>query len=202
MLEHGGQQIQWKRNPSTASNMGGLWEHQTISARSILIALLKMHGTSLNDESLRTFLVEEEAIVNTRLITSESLSDVHSPVPLCPMQLLTMKSRVVMPPLGEFQNEDIYCIKQWRRVQHSANEFWSRWEKEVYATLQVRHKWNKFVRNSKAGHIVLLREERNRNKWPMGRVIAIQESKDGFARSVNIVVRISASKTFGTRILE
>ena len=202
MLEHGGQQIQWKRNPSTASNMGGLWEHQTISARSILIALLKMHGTSLNDESLRTFLVEEEAIVNTRLITSESLSDVHSPVLLCPMQLLTMKSRVVMPPLGEFQKEDIYCRKKWRRVQHSANEFWSRWEKEVYATLQVRHKWNKFVRNSKTGHIVLLREERNRSKWPMGRVIAIQEGKDGFARSVNIVVGISASKTFGTRILE
>ena len=71
---------------------------------------------NLNNESLQTFLAEVEAIVNTRPITSESLSDVHSPVPLCPMQLLTMKSRVVMPPIGEFQKEDIYCRKQWRRV--------------------------------------------------------------------------------------
>ena len=122
MLEHGGQWIQWKRNPPTASNMGGVWERQIRSAHAILVALLKIHGTSLNDESLHTFLAEVEAIVNTRPITSESLSDVHSPVPLCPMQLLALKSRVVMPPPGEFQKEDIYCRKQWRRVQDLANE--------------------------------------------------------------------------------
>ena len=66
MLEHGGQWIQWKRNPPTASNMGGVWERQIGSTRSILVALLKIHGTSLNDESLRTFFAVVEAIVNTR----------------------------------------------------------------------------------------------------------------------------------------
>ena len=129
MLEHDGQWIHWKRNPPTASNVRGVWEHQMRSACSILAALLKIHGASLNDESPHTFLAEVEAIVNTRPITSESLSDVHSPVPLCPMQLLIMKSRVVMPPLGEFQKEDISCRKRWRRVQHLANEFWSKWKK-------------------------------------------------------------------------
>ena len=114
-----------------------------------LVALLKIHVTSLNDESLCTFLAEVEAIVNTRPITSESLSDVHTPVPLCQMKLLAMKSRVVMPPPGEFQKEYIYCRKHWICVQHSANEFWSRWKKEVYATLQVCHKWNKIVRKTK-----------------------------------------------------
>ena len=61
-----------------------------------------------------------------------------------------------MPPPGEFQKENIYCRKQWRCVQHLANEFWSRWKKEVYATLQVHHKWNKIVRNFKVEDIVLL----------------------------------------------
>ena len=149
---------------SEDENKGGAWECQIRSARSILVALLKIHGTSLNDESLCTFLAKVKAIVNTRPITSESLSDVHSPVPVCPMQLLIMKSRVVMPPPGEFQKEDIYCRKQWRRVQHLANEFWSRWKKEVYATLQVLYKWNKIVRNFKIGGILLLREETSRNK--------------------------------------
>ena len=87
-------------------------------------------------------------------------------------------------------------------MQHLANEFWSRWKKEVYANLQVHHKWNKIVRNFKVGDIVLLQEEANRNKWPMGRVIAIQEGNDGFVRSVNIVVGRNASKTFGTQILK
>ena len=118
------------------------------------------------------------------------------------MQLLTMKSRVVMPPPGKFQKKDIYCRKQWRSVQHLANEFWSRWKKEVYTTMKVRHKWNKIVRSFKIGDIVLLREETSKNKWPTGRVIAIQEGNDGFVRSVNIVVGTNASKTFGTRILE
>ena len=111
--------------------MGGVWERQIRTAHSILVALLKIHGTSLNDESLQTFLAEVEAIVNTRPITSESLSDVHSPVSVCPVQLLTMKSRVVMPPPGEFQKEDIYCRKPWKHVQCLENEFWSRWKKEV-----------------------------------------------------------------------
>ena len=105
MLEHGGQWIQWKRNPPTASNMGGVWKRQIRSVLLILVALLKIHGTSLNDESRCTFLAEVEAIVSTRPITSESLSDVHRPVPLFPMQLLTMKSRVFMPPPGGFQKK-------------------------------------------------------------------------------------------------
>ena len=58
-------------------------------------------------------------------------------------------------------------------MQHLANEFWSRGKKEVYATLQVRHKWNKIVRKFKVEGIALLREEKSRNKWSMGRVIAI-----------------------------
>ena len=62
ILNHGGRWIQWKRNPPTASNMEGVWEYQIRSACSILIALLKIYGTRLNDESLQTFLAEVKAI--------------------------------------------------------------------------------------------------------------------------------------------
>ena len=88
------------------------------------------------------------------------------------MQLQTMKSRVVMPPPGESQKEDIYCRKQWRGVQHLAIEFWTSWKKDVYATLQVPHKWNKVVRphkwnkvvrNFKVEDIVLLKHDTSRS---------------------------------------
>ena len=58
------------------------------------------------------------------------------------------------------------------------------------------------MRNIKVGDVVLLREETSRNKWPMGRVIAIQEGNNGSVRSLNIVVFTNASKTFEKRILK
>ena len=56
LMELGGEWISWKRNPPIASNMGGVWEWQIWSARSILSAMLR----NLNNESLRTLLVEVE----------------------------------------------------------------------------------------------------------------------------------------------
>ena len=45
-----------------------------------------------------------------------------------------------------------------------------------------------------AGDIVLLREERSRNKWRMGSVASIQKDSDNFVQSVNMVVGTNASK--------
>ena len=85
------------------------WERQNRSARSILAALLKQHGESLNDESLRTLLVDVEGINNSTPITCDIIGDLNNIVPLNPMQLLSMKTKIVMPPPGIFQKEDIYC---------------------------------------------------------------------------------------------
>ena len=64
MRDNGGEWMLWKQNPPAASNMEGVWERQIRSARTILTSLLKTHGTSLNDKSLHTLLIQVEAIVN------------------------------------------------------------------------------------------------------------------------------------------
>ena len=109
-----------------AGDMGGVYESQIHSTHNILNLLLRTHGESLNDESFRAFLVEVEGILNSRPITCESIGDVNSYLPLSPMQLLTMKTKVMMPQSRIFQKEDLYCQKQWRRVQHLCDEFWTR----------------------------------------------------------------------------
>ena len=103
------------RNPPTASHMGGVWERQIRTARRILNAFIKTHG-SLNDEALYTLPIEVEATVSSRLMTTETIKDVQSHVPLFPSNLLTMKSKVVMP--GSFRPADTYCRKPWRRIQN------------------------------------------------------------------------------------
>ena len=96
--------------------MGGVWERQIRSARGILSSLLKHHGKSLNDESFRTLMVEVESVVNSRPLTVATLSDPTSSLPLTPNQLLTGKTKVVMPPPGIFDATSVYSRKYWRRV--------------------------------------------------------------------------------------
>ena len=67
-----------------------------------------------------------------------------------------MKTKVVMPPPGEFGPSDIYCRKQRRRVQHITEEFWNRWRKEFLVTLQQCQKRSKNKRNFQTGVIALL----------------------------------------------
>ena len=55
--------------------MGGVWEQQIHSARNILSSLLKTHGRSFNDEALSTLMAEVEAVMNSRPLTVELLSD-------------------------------------------------------------------------------------------------------------------------------
>ena len=103
-----------------ASNFGGAWERQIRSVPNTVAALMKQHGHSLDDESLETVLCEVEAVVNSRPLTTESLSDPLSPLPLTPSTLLTGKTKLILPALGKFQR-DVYCKRRWRRVQHIDN---------------------------------------------------------------------------------
>lgn len=146
-------------NPSASSHMGGVWERQIRTVRSVLTAILDQNATRLDTSSLRTFMYEAMAIVNSRPLTLEHINDPMGPEPLTPNHILTMKSSIIAPPPGEFVRQDVYLRKRWKRVQFLANEFWSRWRKEYLLSLQQRSKWNKNRRNAKTNDIVLLQDE-------------------------------------------
>lgn len=185
--------IKFKMNVPSASHMGGVWERQIRSVRNVLSALLLKNGTHLDDESLRTFLYEVAAIVNSRPLSVENLNDSNSPMPLTPNHLLTMKSNVILPPPGNFQSTDIYSRKRWRRVQYLVDQFWVRWKTEFLQNLQIRSKWNSIRRNIFVGDIVLLKDDNvSRNQWRMGRVVETTEGSDGLVRKVKLA--LSASK--------
>ena len=88
----------------------------------------------MKDESFHTLMTEVEAVVNSRPLTVEINNDSQNLTSISPSNMLTIKSRVIMPPPGSSVRPDLYNRRQWRRVQHLVDEFWSRWRKEFLST--------------------------------------------------------------------
>ena len=164
LQKNGTDWITWENNPPAASNMGAIWERQIRTARTILDALLKTRSCSLNDENFRTLSAETEGIINSRLLTVETLRNVDSQIPLSPYNLLTQKTSAILPPPGNFDRPDLYSRRRWRWIQHIAGEFWSRWRNEFLQSLQIWQKLNTIKRDFEVGDIVLLTEGLGRNK--------------------------------------
>jgi hypothetical protein len=104
--------IEFKMNVPSASHMGGVWERQIRTVRNVLATLLDNAGTQLDDESLRTLMCEAETIVNCRPLTIDNVGSPDSLELLTPNHLLTMKSKVILPPPGEFQRADVYLKRR------------------------------------------------------------------------------------------
>ena len=159
--------------------MGGAWERMIRSVRQILKALLKEQV--VNDEVLSTVVTEATNILNSRPLTRNS-DDPTDEEPLTPNHLLQLRPCTSLPP-GIFEEEDLYCRRQWRQAQFLANLFWKRWIKEYLPTLQERKKWNEPKENLKVGDVVLLMDENfPRGQWPLARVLEVFTSDDGLVR--------------------
>ena len=116
-------------------------------------------------------------------------------MPLSPSNILTMKTRIVLPPPGIFQRADLYCRKRCRQVQYLANDFWSRWKKEYLSSLQSRSKWSGEKRNFQINDVVLVKDKNlPRNQWPLARVAKVFTSEDKLVRRVQLYIPTSKSE--------
>ncbi|XP_070203556.1 uncharacterized protein [Littorina saxatilis] len=171
---------EFKFNPPSSSHMGGAWERQIKTVRSVLNGLLRRSGLRLTSSSLRTFLYEAMAIVNSRPLSVESLEAPDSPRPLTPNHVLTMKHSGILPPPGVFEDADLYVRRRWRCAQRLAEEFWQSWRRTYLATLQQRRKWQRPLTNVAVGDVVVLHEPNVcRNDWTLARVLEVFPGTDG-----------------------
>ena len=113
----------FKMNVPSASHMGVYGKGKFDQCEASFVTLLHLYGQQLDDESLRTFLYESAAIVNSRSFTVENVNDPLSATPLTPHHLLTQKSKVILPPPGIFQSSSCYACKRWYRVQYLVMKF-------------------------------------------------------------------------------
>lgn len=181
-------------NPPSASHMGGVWERQLRTIRSVLSAILDQSAKRLDSTSLTILLNEVMAIINSRPLSVEHLNDPAGPEPLTPNQILTMKTTIILPTPGEFMKQDVYLQKRWRRAQYLASEFWIRWRKEYLLNLQQRQKWNAHRTDLKINDVVLLQEDfAPRNERKLAKVTDVYPGLDDKVRKIQLMV---SEKTF------
>ena len=54
--------------------------------------MFKKYGTTLHDKAIHTIMAEIAAIIFSKPLTVDNLSQPDDPLPFCPAKLLTMKS--------------------------------------------------------------------------------------------------------------
>ena len=177
--------IELNISPS-GSHMAGVSERQIKSACVILSALLKQHNKSLNDESLIILLADIESIVNLRHLTVKTLGDIGSEAPLSRINLLTIKSNVVLPPPGDSRKPDLYSRQRWRRIEQYCWWVLVSMMKGVFN--HSAEYSQKIRRNFRIGDIVFLKNSTIRNQWPMAKVIDVYKSKDNHVRPLKLRV--------------
>ena len=94
--------IEFNLDAPKPSHMGGMWERQIRIVSSVPSALLEKNGSQLNDGALRTFMCEAEAVVNGRPLTTVNTISSVSPEALTPNHLVTIKTKIILPPPGVF----------------------------------------------------------------------------------------------------
>ncbi|KAJ8342594.1 hypothetical protein SKAU_G00325220 [Synaphobranchus kaupii] len=183
-----------------------------LCSRAVHIELLDDMTTDAFINALRAFIAlrrnvrqlgaRREFLEAVKEMDQECIKQLGSgPQPLTPNHILTMKSSIVLPPPGGFVKEDLYLRKRWRRVQHLANEFWSRWKKEYLLNLQQRQKWHKTHRNAKINDIVIVQDDTApRNEWKLAKVTEVHPGEDGCVRKLQLLISTSALDDQGKRL--
>ncbi|CAH8818888.1 unnamed protein product [Schistosoma curassoni] len=172
-------QIQWHFNPPSSSHRGGVWERMIRSIRRLLLLITREQ--TLTDETLNTYLIEIERILNDRPLTPV-VQDANDKLALSPNSLLLLRECDGIVEEGSIRDK---YDKRWKQINHLANVFWKRWLREYLPSLQKRQKWLVEHRNFQKGDVVIVASDiSTRGKWPSGVVEDCEIDDDGRVRTV------------------
>ncbi|XP_037943125.1 uncharacterized protein LOC119675975 [Teleopsis dalmanni] len=169
--------------PPRAPHFGGLWEAAVKIAKSHLYKTLS--NARLTFEELATALVEIEAVMNSRPLTSIS-TDPNDLSVLTPGELLIGKKLKHIPE-PVITSQEISLLARWKRITAVKSQFWRRWQHEYLCTLQSRNRWQHSTRNLRVGDLVIIHDDNlPPMKWLLGRIIRTVTGADGKVRVAEV----------------
>lgn len=139
----------------------------------------------LTYEQLYTILVQVEAILNSRPLTS--LTDYPDDLdPLTPSHFLIGRKLTSLPQ-RYLEDTPPNRLKIYARIQQLLQQFWRRWHKDYLAELQSRTKWKASSSSLDPGQMVFVKEDNIPPlNWSLGRVTAVHSGPDGTARVATV----------------
>ncbi|KAL0839259.1 hypothetical protein ABMA28_016019 [Loxostege sticticalis] len=176
--------ITWSFQPPAAPHMSGVWERLVRTVKTALHAMLRDRAPK--EELLHTALLESEAIINSRPLTSLPV-DPDCPEALTPFHFILGTSSPFHPVPLDVDDGDLLSRSDWRKSQRLADMFWSRWVKEYLPTLLPRGSSAKFQRSVAVGDLVLIVDPAlPRCTWPRGRISRVFPGRDGNIRVAEV----------------
>ncbi|XP_062542031.1 uncharacterized protein LOC134210021 [Armigeres subalbatus] len=173
----------WVFNPPAAPHMGGAWERLV---RSVKTAMAAIKTTEIpKEEALATFVVEAESVVNSRPLTFIPLENEQQEA-LTPNHFLLLNSSGVVQSPKTQVDPKVVCRGDWELCRSMVDQFWRRWVREYLPTIARRTKWFQDVTPIAVGDLVVVLEEKLRNGWSRGRVVKVNEGRDGRIRSATV----------------
>lgn len=176
-------EITWHFTPALSPHFGGLWE---AAVKSFKHHLKRVVGPELfTYEQFNTFVIEIEAILNSRPLTPLS-SDPNDPAALTPGHFLIGNALTSLAEI-DFSNTPANRLSTWQHIQKVKQHFWTRWHKEYINHLNVRRKWTRGSHQITEGTIVVLKEDHLPPlAWHLGRVEKTHPGADGIVRAVTV----------------
>ncbi len=173
--------IEWIFNPPKAPYFGGLYERMVAAVKRAIYHAARANWT-MKTEVFHTTLTVVEGIINSRPLTY--LSDkAEDPTPITPAHFLgTSPYRSLAEAPGEAWDRRTL----WRATQQVLDNTWKRFCTEMKGSLQPTHKWTRERSKLGVGDVVVVLEAKERGRWPLGRIVRTEESRDGLVRKVHV----------------
>ena len=185
-IEHGlnvqEEPIEWIFIPPRAPHFGGAWEIMVKAMKRALSVISR--GQPMTEDDFRTFLAKAMDMINSRpLLKHYSQESEHVLTPndfllgRCQVGIVPASADPPLTRLGE----------RWRQLESMSNRLWLRFIAEILPEISPRQKWKKEFNNLEVGTLVLIIDPNlPRNVWRIGVVVAVDISRDGFARSATV----------------
>jgi len=186
--------IEFLFSPAYTPHCNGVTERMVRSMKTSLKHVIS--DGLLTDDEFHTAAKKVQAILNSRPLGYFGTQP-EDITPLTPAHFLADKAlKDITIDASHLDHKSRYKL-----VQHTLDDAWKRFQKEVIPKLNVINKWTKQHGNLEVGDVVVVMDAEETGKFPLGLVIETFPGSDGLVRIVKVRIRGHETKRHAARLM-